>query len=90
MKAILNDLVGDGIYHATAEGAGKPAIKAGAQDIVTNHIAERGLVVPLRSSIVRRYLLYGEIAWIGDYGKFRGSEVRKQKTDERGARLSLI
>ncbi len=54
--------MGDGAAHATATGLGEPAAKATAQAAVTRHIVKRGLVVPLRSSIVRGYLLAGEVA----------------------------
>jgi RHS repeat-associated protein len=62
VDAIVTDLVGDGVFHAASTGAAEPAVKAFVQDQVTNHIASRGLVVPLRSSIVRRWILAGEVA----------------------------
>jgi hypothetical protein len=54
--------VGDGVYHAVATGLAEPAANATAQAAVTARIVNRGLVVPLRSSVVRNYLLAGELA----------------------------
>ena len=75
INSILEDLVGHGFLHATTTQL-EPAAKAAAQAFVTNHVAERGLVVPLRSSIVRRYLMYGEVAGAAlEYGPIIYSEV---------------
>lgn len=54
--------MGDGVYHAVATGLAEPAANATAQAAVTARIVNRGLVVPLRSSVVRNYLLAGEVA----------------------------
>ena len=59
-ETALHDLIGpyELLFHAAAE----PSVKAATQAAVTKHIVERGLSTPLRSSIVRRYLLFGELA----------------------------
>ncbi len=62
VDAILKNLGADGFLHATVATQLEPAAKAAAEAAVTARIVNRGLVVPLRSSVVRNYLLAGEVA----------------------------
>jgi NADH:ubiquinone oxidoreductase subunit 6 (subunit J) len=61
-KTWLQDFFGvnELIFYTTAE----PTLRAATQAAVTKRIINRGLSTPLRSSVIRRYLLFGELAGV--------------------------